>query len=626
MNQTIPFNKLIISPDNVRLLSTSKTADKELLASLRTCGLLQNLVVCHCKSGKYEVTAGGRRFAGLGQLVKEGVLKNDHPIDCKVIEKDKAVAASLSENVHRVAMHPVDEYLAFKSLHDQGSSENDIAIQFGISVKQVKMRLKLGGVSPTLLDKFKRGKLELDHIMAFTVVDDQDKQLSCWKDLSRSFFSAHHIRSWLTGEAETTKSPMARFISVAAYKKSGGSCTTDLFESVTYLDDRDLLVKLVEEKLQRHACKLEKDGWKWVHCSVDGEQAAREYLHLEPSDKKVPAQLKKKIEILEAELVALDNEETESDDYNQRYESLDNALDLQEERRTTFLYFTAQQKASAGCVVSFNFAGKLITLQGLMTKQDSQQNNKHESLNSDGKTAIVNEKETAIPQALISDLSGYRQQIVKSSLASNTAVAEDVLLYTLCTQLLNVNHCYFGSVLDARLSPVESQTSLDDIKLMPVSTVMSNRYRALNTAWLNLEDENERFNALRALTHKEKKALTAYCVAVSLTITVSTAHDVNKASEQIVADLGINFYQHWRPSADNYFKRLRIHTLLAHGAEWFGDDWAETHRKDKKKDLVKRFDTFFNGETEPLDNRLKEIRNTWLPDGFSSTIESPSTQ
>ena len=57
-------------------------------------------------SGKYEVIAGGRRYAALPRLAKEKKLPKTFAVPCLIVEASAAVEASLAENTIRVAMHP----------------------------------------------------------------------------------------------------------------------------------------------------------------------------------------------------------------------------------------------------------------------------------------------------------------------------------------------------------------------------------------------------------------------------------------------------------------------------------------------------------------------------------------
>lgn len=60
MIKTIPLNKLVPSPRNVRR-HNDPAADAELKVSIAARGLLQNLIVRPGAKGKFEVEAGERR-------------------------------------------------------------------------------------------------------------------------------------------------------------------------------------------------------------------------------------------------------------------------------------------------------------------------------------------------------------------------------------------------------------------------------------------------------------------------------------------------------------------------------------------------------------------------------------
>ena len=82
----IPLNKLIPFAGNVRK-THNKAFIAELAASIRAHGLQQNLIVK--KNGaKYAVIAGGQRLKALLQLAKEGAIKANYRVTCKVAEGD----------------------------------------------------------------------------------------------------------------------------------------------------------------------------------------------------------------------------------------------------------------------------------------------------------------------------------------------------------------------------------------------------------------------------------------------------------------------------------------------------------------------------------------------------------
>ena len=175
----ISLTDLVPSTANVRKTGTTNGIT-ELAASIEAHGLLQNLQVRENDSGKFEVVAGGRRHAALKLLAKKKALAKDAPVACNVLGDEDAAEISLAENEMRQAMHPADQFTAFKALIDAGQGIEDVAAKFGVTPTVVRQRLKLASVSPKLMAIYRSGEMTLDLLMAFTVSDDHAAQEAAW--------------------------------------------------------------------------------------------------------------------------------------------------------------------------------------------------------------------------------------------------------------------------------------------------------------------------------------------------------------------------------------------------------------------------------------------------------------
>jgi ParB family chromosome partitioning protein len=172
----IELNKLDADPKNVRK-KYNPTKLAELAANIDAEGVLQNLVVrASEKRGRYFVTAGERRRRALLLLVEQGKIAKNHPIECKVRDGSKATEISLSENVFREDMHPVDQFEAFSVMAAEGKAIADIAAHFSVTEIIVRRRLALAKVSPKLLELHREGKMTFEQLSAFTVCDDHERQ------------------------------------------------------------------------------------------------------------------------------------------------------------------------------------------------------------------------------------------------------------------------------------------------------------------------------------------------------------------------------------------------------------------------------------------------------------------
>ncbi|MNE22953.1 hypothetical protein D3C80_1161840 [compost metagenome] len=82
-------------------------------------------------------------------------------------------------------MHPADQFERFRELADnRGWDAEEIAARFGVSAHVVKQRLRLGAVSPKLMQVYRDGGLSLDQLMAFAITEDHDRQEQVYENLS----------------------------------------------------------------------------------------------------------------------------------------------------------------------------------------------------------------------------------------------------------------------------------------------------------------------------------------------------------------------------------------------------------------------------------------------------------
>jgi ParB family chromosome partitioning protein len=120
---SIPLTKLVVADANARKTAGADTALLELAASIAAHGLLQSLVGRKSKKARFALVAGGRRLAALRLLVDDGRIEADYGVPCRMLGSGvDAVEISLAENSVREAMHPADEFEAFRTLIDGGMS------------------------------------------------------------------------------------------------------------------------------------------------------------------------------------------------------------------------------------------------------------------------------------------------------------------------------------------------------------------------------------------------------------------------------------------------------------------------------------------------------------------------
>ena len=617
--QMIPLSQLTVSKRNVRKTAPDREAHKRLMASIASQGVLQNLVVVPEGKGKFGVVAGGRRLRALQDLAKSDTIAKDFEVECRVKDKDADITEiSLAENVGQEAMHPADQYEAFAELEGQGVPIEDIAAKFGVTKLVVEKRLKLGRVAPKLLDDYRKGAVNLDCLMAFTVSDDHERQLACYKELSGRLWP-HAVKSWLLGEAVDARRGIGAFVGKSAYLKAGGAGAGDLFEDTFYLCDSALVCELAQAKLDRAATKLAKEesGWMWIETSMDRHQSLEGLRQLQAEHVGVPDELSQEIEALDKQIsdwedIYYDDELAEGfEDEDSFYAAIEAAQEKSaslEDKRDEYLQYTEEQQAYTGCVVTFDNAGKLELLRGWARKKDIPKSGATEAQSSAGEGGqAADDGKKALTQALVNDLGQYRQQATKATLLAKPAVALEVLHYSLCVQVLSESFWEGKELMDANFTVVKSESSRGDTETGRAFDALSDR-SGLAMDWMTIEDHAERLAAFIALPKKAKDKLVAYAVAHTLRIGVRGQPE----QDALVDLLNVDFPSYWRPNADNYFGRLTKPQLLEQFGPVLGQEWTDWHDDAKKSTVVESLDERFLEKPTSKD----DPKATWIPEQF----------
>jgi ParB family chromosome partitioning protein len=270
---TVPLKKLVLSSKNVR--KSNRDEDIEGLAqSIQEHGLDQNLIVIPSdERGKYEVIAGGRRYLALRRLQAQRTIPATFDVPVKLIEPEDARAASLRENIERVAMNPADEILAFAEIVTDHADEADpiayCARRIGRSRDVVAQRLRLAKLPARILDALRDGTIGLNAATAYASVADPEAQLQIFRgEEARAIGQKHrpdNVRDALKGRTLPASCPQARYVGIDAYVAAGGRTDRDLFmgaDAGEQLLDPTLLNELAREKAEAElpAC-LAQDGF-----------------------------------------------------------------------------------------------------------------------------------------------------------------------------------------------------------------------------------------------------------------------------------------------------------------------------------------------------------------------------
>lgn len=641
----IPLNKLSRSPLNVRKTTTSEEEDNELYSSIKASGIKQNLLV-HKSGNGYHVHAGGRRLAMLERLASEGEIPADKEIPCIIETKKQAEETSLIENFIRADMHPADEFEAFNALEKKGWTREEIANRFGVTLNFVDRRMKLARVSPVIIEAFRDNKITLECVQAFSITDDHGRQNEVWEELSASPYTRHphNIKSALTQRTYHGNSKLARFVGVEAYQAAGGVVLRDLFSdnNSVHLPDSDLLEKLAREKLQASAEELAKE-WKWAAVELEvAYDALRPFGRVYPEPVQPDPAIVKEFEELEARIEAFSNqydEETWTDELQAEEDAVSERHEQLRDIINDSVAYSAEQKAIAGVIVTLDYAGDIRIEAGLVRPEDLPKK-KAAADNDDGGDSAgpdiqmpvsyrststvasdpVSEarKEQGISASLADDLRATRHQILKAHLAADFATAFDVMLYSMCSRVLT-NNSYRSTPINVSVTHAETYRSRDAIKETVAQRMLEATHEALNVEWKALPSPQD-FEAMCALPDSDKQALFAWCVAHGVVQQLATDNGAHPVIEVIGHRMAVDTAACWRPTAENYWSRVKKDHAIKVARELIDDRWADDKAKDKKPVIAASMEQAFSEDPRTAAGLTPDTAaktSTWLPDGMA---------
>lgn len=576
--QSVPLNKLEVAPENSRKTGVTARQD-ELKASLKAYGLLHPLLIRPSdKKGQFFVVDGQRRLLALKALVKDKALKSTFEVKCEHVDPEKALELSLTANAQVQTMHPADQFEAFYTMSQNSLSVGDIAARFGVSEKIVKQRLKLARVSPKLLDLYREGEMVLEHLEAFTLTDDHEKQETTWSELSHWQKNARHIKAMLTQTKVSAQDDRVKFVTLEAYQEAGGHAEYDLFSEDVYLTDLELLERLVTDKVAEAAKVVEAEGWAVVEVAPQYDyEFIQQFGRVYPEPVELSDKDASRMEIVESEIKAIHeayDDADNSDELDQKLDVLEDELEQLVEKTEAF---TTAQKAEGIAYVSYR-NGEAFIIRGLVERK---------VLKNDAKKEPKPKKE--ISERLLERLTAHKTLALQDVLSNAPHIAFDLLV----TEMVKGTFAAYSSQSFScfHLNLTEPNLPADDESLTS-SFAATNRQKAFEKWEKTLDPNNdeELYKTIASLTQDEKVKLLAFCFAGSLDAVIRPKEFVSKSQQerinQIAELLKLDMTQYWKPSASLYFNHVTKDSILNAVKEVKGLAVADTLKNLKKSDLA----------------------------------------
>ncbi|MET4682592.1 ParB/RepB/Spo0J family partition protein [Brevundimonas faecalis] len=618
----VPLNRLKASPRNARRVKHSEASLEGLAASIQAKGVLQPPVVeietdaGGVATGNYLVTIGEGRRLALRLLVKRKAIKRTHPVRVTVDLENDAHEISLDENVTREAMHPADQFEAFRRLaYERGYGPEEIGARFGVTATVVRQRLRLGAAAPELMAAYREGALTLDQLTAFCVSGDQDRQRQVFEQMG-DYRPVYAIRRAMTEAKVAADDRRARFVGVEAYEAEGGSVLRDLFteDGEGWLEDPALLDRLVGEKLQRLAENLrQREGWKWAEAMSDyaevgalGRVYPVEAVRSEAETAQIAA-LSEEYDALVSGTAAADALSPEAD---ARLEAIDKAL----QAFGPDFDYPPEAKARAGVAVLLGHDGLARFERGLVRAEEAVErrgpgleaadwtggDEGEDAAPSAPADAEADEGLAPLSERLVIDLTAHRTMGLRDAVQADADLALTVVVHALALQVF---YPAWGvwTPLQLRMAVTGLERLAPGIGDGPAGRRVADRLEAWGARLP--EEARDLWAVLASLPPSALLDLMACCAGVGLYAVRDPRDrkpDAWAHAEALATVVGLDMTGTWSATAASYFSRVSKARVLEAVAE------ATTPEE------AVRIAGFRKGDMAEAAERLVEGRG-WLP-------------
>ena len=224
----VPINQISPNPRQPRTVF-DETALNELIASIKSVGILQPPVVRKVAENKYELIMGERRYraakaAGLTTI----------PVIIRQTPDNELLRDALIENIHRSNLNPLEEGAAYAQLlSDFGCTHDELALKLGRSRPLISNTIRLLNLPDSVQRKVASGVISAGHARALLGLTDAAE---IEKLASRIVAEGLSVRS--TEEIIATMKPISKSAKKSSVKGVSGAGLAAAELLSDYLDTR----------------------------------------------------------------------------------------------------------------------------------------------------------------------------------------------------------------------------------------------------------------------------------------------------------------------------------------------------------------------------------------------------
>ncbi|MFN4024166.1 MAG: ParB/RepB/Spo0J family partition protein [Hyphomonas sp.] len=239
----------------------------DILPSIREKGIRQTLLVRKEGEG-YGIVAGRRRYFALLEIAKE--TGSDPLVPCAIMPEGdaaSAIEASIIENVARLPATEMEQYTAFRKLHNEGRSVEEIAGFFGVTELGVRRVLALASLSAPIRKLYADEDIDRETIRALTLATParQAEWLRLFNSEDVRAPLGRNCKAWITGGSIITMDKA--LFDLASFD---GQVTADLFGEQGVFADPDAFWTAQMAAVAQRIDACLAAGWKDAVCLERG--------------------------------------------------------------------------------------------------------------------------------------------------------------------------------------------------------------------------------------------------------------------------------------------------------------------------------------------------------------------
>ncbi len=634
----VPASRLIVDPKNVRK-KRSAAFQSEMKASVAAKGILQNLIgrPIPRKKGWYYVSAGGSRLEAVNSNIADGVFDADYGVPLLIRDGKDASETSLIENIIRAGLTPTEECRAYQDVVQiERVTPADLAKRVHRTEQYVLGRLRLADLAEPVFDALEAGEISLQIAEAYGSTPDTARQAAVYELLhdGPNRNNPSEIRRKIESYSYPASDPRCRLVGRDAYLAAGGKPYSDLFtnaENERWLDTH-IVDRLVGEILAKTAEKLRaREGYAEVRTvagpivpymetySFDTIEGERE--PLTPGQEERLKTIAAEIEAIE---IASDDPDYEpQDDDDARIAALQAEYDAIKVRPAV-LDEAQRAKALAYLVIGADGQPRLHDeIFALPTPLDEGdrveegRNGQGDGREADVSADQVDAEEPVAGQPVMSQVQIDRLATMKTELlavhvASDPAFALDLATFVMAERSIrtfgggDIPSELRGDAAPARVRDFESGTA--------AAAEWAKLDAALDRSWTARLSMVERYDAFCALDDEARAAWLGW--AVARTLHAVPGHDDGASLlDRLGQKLDIDVAAWWRPTAQNFFDKQPVRSILTLFEEIGGAELRARYGASKKHDLAASAERLFAGDTI-VEADIKARALAWVPDAM----------